>query len=96
MIKEERNRKERRGMGKKEEGRERKKEGEKGERKNKETRKQIIRSRMKDKQCTKIIGLTMTSETVNQIANDLFDFCFMCAFEGERFQTERNRMAESC
>ena len=51
---------------------------------------------MKDKQCTKIIGLTMTSETVNQIANDLFDFCFMCAFEGERFQTERNRMAESC
>ena len=51
---------------------------------------------MKDKQCTKIIGLTMTSETVNQIANDLLDFCFMCAFEGERFQTERNRMAESC
>ena len=39
MIKEERNRKERRGMGKKEEGRERKKEGKKGERKNKETRK---------------------------------------------------------
>ena len=39
MIKEERNRKERRGMGEKEEGRERKKEGKKGERKNKETRK---------------------------------------------------------
>ena len=52
---------------------------------------------MKDKQCTKIIGLTMTSESVKQIANDLFDwFGFMCAFEGERFQTERNRMAESC
>ena len=52
---------------------------------------------MKDKQCTKIIGLTMTSESVKQIANDFFDlFGFMCAFEGERFQTERNRMAESC
>ena len=34
---------------------------------------------MKDKQCTKIIGLTMTSESVKQIANDLFDLFGLCA-----------------